>query len=358
MNRPWPLLLILGLLPLLLLGCREESPVYNRQFEAFGGPLDLSIVGVRRDLAETAARAVEADFKFMEQSWGRPDTPTLDRVNQGLPTGKPFAAPPCLLPLLLKSQELAAKSDNLFNPAIGKLIDLWGFASGGPARRSPPDKAKIQALVKAQPLLSQIKVDGILLEGQNPQLKLDFEGISRGYGIDLAIAHLRDLGIHNAQVNAGGDLRAIGTRDGQSWPVAIRNPVGGGVLAILQISGDESVFTAGDYEHNFTYKGKTYHHYLDPGTGWPAEGTRLVTVIHEDATSADAAASALMIAGPERWHATARALGVRSALLIDQQGRIFMDPAMARRVELLDRNAEVIQTPPLSPVGGGGLPGP
>ncbi len=342
---------ILAVLCLLALtGCRDESPVYNFHFGAFHGPVDLTIVGVKRSEAENAARLIEQDFESMRRAWGTPSATPLERVNNLLPGGKPFASPPCILPLVRRSQELAAASGNLFNPAIGALIDLWGFQVGESERRhAPPEKAEIDALVKARPRMDDIQIDGILLQGVNPNLKLDFGFIARGYAIDMAVEQLRELGIHNAIVNVGGDLRAIGTRGGPPWPVALRNPIGGGVLAILQVSGDESVFTSGDYQLNFTYKGKTYHHVIDPRTGWPAEGARLVTVIHQDATSAAAAANALMIAGPDLWQQTAQAMGVRSCLIIDARGRIHMDPSMAERIELLDRNAELIPLSPLVP---------
>jgi FAD:protein FMN transferase len=355
------MMVLIVVLPFLfaLTGCRDESPVYNLHFNAFAGPVDLGIVGVKRVEAERASRLLEQDFEFMRQAWGAPGAAPLERVNNLLAGGKPFAAPPCILPLVRRSQELAIASGNLFNPAIGKLIDLWGLQSSEPERRQvPPDPAKIAALIRARPLMGDIQIDGILMQSLNANLKLDFGFIGKGYGIDLAVDHLRELGIHNALVSVSGDLRAIGTRGGQPWPVALRNPVGGGVLAILQVSGDESVFTSGDYQRNFIHKGKTYHHVIDPRTGWPASGARLVTVIHDDATAAAAAATAVMIAGADLWHATAKAMGVRSVLLIDPMGRIHMDPSMARRIEILDRNAEIIPGPSLSGGDAGALPGP
>ena len=351
------LLAILALMPLTLAGCRDESPVHNAHFEAFGAPVDLSIVGIKRDEAERVSRLVEGDLRFMTDAWGNPDQGCLGRVNQLLPMGETFAAPPALLPLIRASQDLAERSGNLFNPALGKLSALWGFREVTTGRRQPPDKASIEALVKAKPLMSDLQVDDILLRTGNATIKLDFGAIQTGYAIDRVIEHLQELGIHSAILTIGGDLRAIGTRGGQPWPVAVRNPSGGGVLGIIQVSGNESVFTASDYERNFAYKGKTFHHILDPRTGWPATGARLVTVLHDDATTADVAAHALLIAGPDHWHEIARDLEVRGVLLVDAQGRIHLDPIMARRVELLDRNAEVIEAQPLAP-GSVSMPGP
>jgi thiamine biosynthesis lipoprotein len=330
-----------------LAGCRDESPVYNTRFLAFGTLMDLSIVGVERGQAERVSQLVEQDFAFMHRAWHAWEPGPMGRVNRLLAEGKRFAAPPSILPLLRKSKELSERSGNLFDPAVGHLVDLWGFHTDAPECRPPPDSRDIDALVKANPRMRDIEIEGIMLRSGNPSVKLDFGAIGKGYGIDLAIAHLRELGIHNAIINAGGDLRAIGDRSGRPWRIAIRSP-SGGVFAILKVAGDESVFTSGDYERNFIYEGRTYHHIIDPRTGRPAEGTRSVTVVHSDATTADAAATALFVAGPELWHQIATALGIRFVLLIDADGDVHMNPAMAERVELLHKDAQIRISPPLA----------
>jgi thiamine biosynthesis lipoprotein len=308
--------------------------------------MDLSIVGVKREDAERASQLVEQDFAFMHQAWHAWDPGPMGRVNRLLAEGEEFASPPSILPLVRKSQELAERSGNLFNPAVGHLVDLWGFHTDSPECRPPPHRRDIEALVRAKPLMSDIQIRGIMLQSNNPTVKLDFGAIGKGYGIDLAIDHLRELGIRNAIINAGGDLRAIGDRSGRPWRIAVRSP-SGGVFAILKVAGDESVFTSGDYERNFIYEGRTYHHIIDPRTGWPAEGTRSVTVVHSDATTADAAATALFVAGPALWYDIARALGIRFVLLIDTDGSVHMNPAMADRVELLNKDANIVLSPPL-----------
>jgi thiamine biosynthesis lipoprotein len=330
-----------------LAGCRNQSPVYNTRFLAFGTLMDLSIVGVERGEAERASQLVEQDFAFMHRAWHAWEPGPMGRVNRLLAEGIRFAAPPSILPLLRKSKELSERSGSLFDPAVGHLVDLWGFHTDSPECRPPPDSRDVDALVKANPRMGDIEIEGIMLRSSNPSVKLDFGAIGKGYGIDLAIEHLRELGIHNAIINAGGDLRAIGDRSGRPWRIAIRSP-SGGVFAILKVAGDESVFTSGDYERNFIYEGRTYHHIIDPRTGRPAEGTRAVTVVHSDATTADAAATALFVAGPDRWHQTAAALGIRFVLLIDADGVVHMNPAMAERVELLQKDAQVLIGPPLA----------
>lgn len=340
-------LVLLALSTLLLTGCERGAPTYQTRFLAFGTLVDLTIAGADDDQARQAASLIEQDFLRMHRSWHAWDPGPLGRVNRLLKTGGRFSAPPSVLPLIQLGKKLSARSDGLFNPAIGQLIAAWGFHSSDPEGAHPPPAELIEQLVTANPRMEDIRIDGIQLQCDNPAVQLDFGAFGKGYGIDLAIDHLRELGIDNAIINTGGDLRAIGNHNGVPWRIAIRSPDGKGVIGTLGISGDESVFTSGDYERNFVWKGKRYHHIIDPRTGYPAQGTTSVTVIHSDSATADAAATALFIAGPEQWYAIARQMGIRYVLLIDDQGRLHMNPAMQQRLKLIPQDAEIILSPPL-----------
>lgn len=326
-----------------LAGCSNtDTPVFTTQFIAFEVAVDLSIVGMGKDEAMLAAADVEHDFQFLGKSLHPWKPGPLVRVNELLATGEPFAAPPSLLPLLRQSQALAAQSDDLFNPAIGHLMRLWGFHTVEPECRPPPPAASIARLVKAAPKMSDLYLDGIMLQSNNPAAKLDFDAIAASYAIDLAIETLRGRGVRSAMINAGGNVRAIGGRAGRPWRVPIRRANGTRVLGIINVIGDASVFTSSDYHRNYLYAGRLYHNVIDPRTGYPAAGGHAVTVLHPgSAAFAAAAANALMVAGLERWEEIARRMGIRNALLIDDAGTIHMTPSMAERVELLDSASDV-----------------
>lgn len=350
MTRSSSLLLKLALPVLLLLlsgGCENTEPVYNSRFLAFGTLTDISIVGVSHERSLAATQALEEDFAVMHKSWHAWNPGPLGRTNELLKQDKAFAAPPSVLGLLVKAKQLANDSEHLFNPAIGRLINLWGFQSDSPECKQPPADESIKLLVGANPSMDDIRIDDFYLRSSNPVVKLDFGAIGKGFGIDMAIQHLRELGIKNAIVNSGGDLRAIGSRSGRPWRIAIRNPSGSGTFGFLHIKGDESVFTSGDYERNYVWEGRTYHHIIDPRTGYPATGTRSITVIHSDATTADAAATALFVAGPAAWHRIAKKMGIKYVLLIDSNGIAHMNPAMQQRVTLMDKHQPLRISPPL-----------
>ncbi len=351
---PLPLLMLpVLLLAILLLGCRgAETPVYTTQFVVFDAAADLSIVGKLREEARAAASEVEQDLLFIEHATNAWKSGPMVRVNELLPTGDPFAAPPSLLALLRQSQTLSLRSQGLFNPAIGHLYRLWGFHTKEPECRPPPSSAAIERLVQARPGMGDLYLDGIMLQSDNSAVRLDFDAIVVGYAMDLAMQNLRASDIRHALINLGGDVRTIGDRAGRPWRVPVRRGSGAGVLGILDVVGDVAVFTSGEHARNFIYDGKIYHDVLDPRTGYPAAGMQAVTVLVEgSAAVADAAADALMVAGADGWRDMAARLGLRYVLLIDDAGTVHMTPAMAERIELIDSHTDVAISPPIGASG-------
>jgi len=325
--------LLLPLLVVILAACTRPTAERHDTQLVFGTLVDVTVYGVDETTAQRAFTQLREDFRLMHFMWHPWKPGPLGRTNELLALQAPFSANPSILPLIEKSLPLSQASDHLFNPAIGKLLDLWGFHSDEPPQGPPPDPAAIAALVAAEPKLEDIEIRGVVMRGTNPAVKLDFGAMAKGLAIDRGIEALRALGVKNAVINAGGDLKVIGRHGDRPWRVGIRDPRGEGVLAVLDVHDGEAVFTSGDYERYFVWGGKRYHHILDPRTGYPAEGTRSVTVIHPDAATADAAATALFVAGPSLWPKIARQMGLDQVLLIDAEGVHHVTPKMQARLK-------------------------
>ena len=341
---------LIGLLSVAvgLAGCDTRDPVSRGRIKAFDTTIDVTLIGVDRRHAAEITRRLQTDLQIMESAWHAWEPGPVTRMNVLFNEGSaPFAAPPSVLPLLRLSKTLSEQSDYLFDPAIGHLFREWGFQDRAVECLRPPPEEVVDLIIAARPSMRDITIDGFHVSSSKQLVKLDFRGIQKGFAIDQAIARLQELGVQNASINAAGDLRAIGSRDGHPWSVAIRSPGGAGIFAILQISGNEAAFTSGSHERSFTWDGEIYHDIIDPRSGFPAAGTRSVTVLHPNASTADAAATALFIAGPQDWHRVARNMGIRYVMLTDSEGRVHMNPAMQARVKLQSRNLEVIVSKPL-----------
>lgn len=325
---------------------KPPEPVYQEQLFALGALVDITLWGVKPDLARRAAAGVTEDFNNIHNTWHAWQSSALTRINEQLKNSDPFVIDAELLPFLKRARELSLASGGLFNPALGKLIALWGYHSDERAPGPPPAAAAIAGLVARQPTMKDLLIEGARLHALNPALQLDMGGIGQGYAADIAVKRLRGFGIENALINASGDIRVIGKHGSRPWVIGIRDPHGPGIIASIELQGDESIVTSGDYERYFTYRGQRYHHILDPRTGYPSLGASSVTVLHDNATVADAASTALMVAGPKHWHETARAMGVTQVMLIGTQGTVHISPALAKRMRFEKTPAPKIQLSP------------
>lgn len=315
-------------------GCTATPAEHQARFFVFGTIVDVTIWSADEGAVDQAFRELGTLFQDLHRKWHAWEPGLLTDVNQAFSEGRPARADATIVELVRRSQELEAATAGRFNPAIGQLIDLWGFhTSDFPVKGPPPSAGEIRALIDQHPSTRDIRIDGLELSSSNPAVQLDFGGIAKGYAIDLACQALRRLGLDNAIVNAGGDLETMGRHGDRPWRIAIRDPHGG-IIGRLDTRGDEAVFTSGNYERYRENGTARYPHILDPRTGWPVKELSSVTVIAREGLLADAAATALTVAGPRDWPAVAQALGLDQVLVVDEEGTVYLTPAMQARVQL------------------------
>ena len=326
---------------LLLTACQRDEE-HSAELYVFGTIVEIKLWGVGQKEANKAFTDIQQMFQAMHRDWHAWEPGRLVDINKAFAEGRSATADDDIVEMIRRSQPLETATSGRFNPAIGALIRLWGFhTSDYPIQGPPPSAAQISAIMELQPSSNDIKINGLELSTDNPAVQLDFGGIAKGYAVDLTIERLRSLGINNAIVNAGGDLRAIGTHGDRPWRVAVRKP-GGGNVGSVQVQGDEAIFTSGNYERFRQDKTERYPHILDPGTGWPAKDIASVTVISDEGILADAAATALVVAGLENWPEVARALDLQQIAVVDENGTIYLTPKMEQRLQFTEDVERVI----------------
>lgn len=317
----------------LLLACQQSQSLQQRLY-IFGTLLDIEIIDSDRARSEEALLSLDHLLQRMHHDWHgwKPDG-ELYVINHSIAAGvERMPVSEFVAPLIIQSQQLYQLSDGLFNPAMGRLIDLWGFHQDQSPSGAPPNQRMIQALMADDADMADVEIKDGYLYSQNAMVEFDFGGFAKGYALDMARQQLQRQGIKHAILNAGGDLCAMGTKGRRPWRVGIRHPQGEGVLAALDVVDGECVMTSGNYERYREHEGVHYAHILDPRTGQPVVGIVSVTVIHADGGLADAAATALTVAGREGWLALAKKMGLQFVMLVDDDGTIYMSQAMAERI--------------------------
>jgi thiamine biosynthesis lipoprotein len=276
-------------------------------------------------------------------------------LNEAIAAGRSLQVTPEFAAYIREAQAVAAAGDHLFDRGIGRLIALWGFQTDDIQPRLPAVDA-VKALLARHPSIADLRLEGNRVGSRNSAAALDFGGYLKGVALDRAAASLRQDGVANALINIGGNVMALGTRDGKAggapWRVGIQHPrpqeVGGAPLASLELRDGEAIGTSGDYHRYFAVGGHRYCHLLDPRTGAPAEGTQAITVLIAPGPGAgmrsDALSKPIFIAGGD-WRDMARKLGVDAVLKVGADGTALATPAMRGRIriEVPELKLEVMQ---------------
>jgi thiamine biosynthesis lipoprotein len=329
--------LLIALCLVLLVSCGHE-PLYQSQTYVFGTLVDISIYGENDDRARELADHVEHEFQRLHESLHAWKTGSdLDRLNTAFASGKPADVSPELEKLITGATAVANQSNDLFNPAIGHLIQLWGFQRDEflPVN---PSTAEIEKWVTANPRMADITIHDHQASSLNSAVKLDLGGYAKGYALDIASAYLRQNKVHGALINIGGNIIAIGSHGQRPWRVGIQHPRQPGPIATLELPDGWAIGTSGDYQRFFERDGHRYCHIIDPRSGAPVQGVQAVTVLIPPGPNAgalsDAASKPLFISGASHWQAAAKQLGLEYALLIDASGKMQLTPGMQRRINL------------------------
>lgn len=234
----------------------------------------------------------------------------------------------------------AERTDGAYDPTIGAAVNLWGF---GPdtSRQGIPQPNAID-VARGRSGWQRLALDHERKRALQPGgLLLDLSSIAKGFAVDEVVRFLRGRGIGNLLVEIGGELRGEGLKpDGTPWWVELEQPRGARHAAappatLLALTG-LSVATSGDERRYFDAEGRRYTHTLDPATGAPVRHDLVsVTVAAADCMTADAAATALTVLGPERGPAFAakHGLAARFVRLNDHGLTEHLSPAMAAMLD-------------------------
>ena len=301
-----------------LVGCSSDTITSEATYGVFGTTVNVKVRHAENHPPNAALAELDYLFQTLHRDWHPWEPGALTRLNEGLATGDWVEVPPDLDDLLKRSQQLEMASGGRFNPAIGQLVALWGFhTSTYPITSPPPAEHAIDAWVAERPSSLDIVYSDTAptrVRSDNAALGLDFSAVAKGAAADAACEVLLAAGFGDALVNLGGDVLVCGPT-ARPWRVAIRRPQwegseGSGVLEVLEVDRKLAVFTSGQYHRYGVWNGERYAHVLDPNTGRPVDHLVQATAIDPDPVLADAAATALVVAGLEDADRVGQQLGL------------------------------------------------
>ena len=277
-------------------GCTKSVEIQNFTFSGMGTVLSVIYTGEKNEALENAvkkdAETVESELSYYK------DSSFVSILNREA-YEKEVVVPEHVCRLIEKSLEYGEMSGGVFDITYKSTGVLW--ENNG---NKIPDEKTIeekQRFVGSDKLSVNCAENRIKFAGIG--VKIDLGGVAKGYAIDRAAEIMKKHGVGNFIVNYGGDMLFCGNKGGKPWSIGIKNPdKPSEILKKLELgtSGCKGVATSGDYERFFVREGETFSHILNPKTGKPVKDARSVTVIGENATLTDAAATAVSVALHEK----------------------------------------------------------
>lgn len=276
--------------------------------------------GVREDVQAAMEAVRHYDSLFSPTQEGS-DVARLNAAG-----GEAVTVDPETAVLISKALAVSELSNGAYDPTIAPVVQLWDFRSGTAVLPEPEALAQAKTLVDYHQV--QVEEDAPIVRLEEGA-SLDLGGIAKGYIADQVRALLLDRGVTSALIDLGGNIYAVGDKEGRDWTIGVRDPKAAlsddeaNALAARLPVRNSSVVTSGVYERGFRLDGVWYHHLLDPATGYPARsGLLSVTIVSADSALADGLSTACFVLGQEKGLELIESLEGVEALFIAEDGTL------------------------------------
>lgn len=243
---------------------------------------------------------VVAESRRLEQVFSlyREDSPLCELNRNGV-----LLAPPAELSDLLASCDRFWRlTGGTFDPTVQPLWRCYAdhFAAVGAASQGP-SAAKLKDAVRLVGW-GNVRFDRNKVVLARRGMALTLNGIAQGYITDRVVERLRASGIESCLVDMG-EIRALGVRpDGRPWRIGIEDAKGKvsepDILAV-----NKAFATSGAHGLQFDEQGRC-NHLFNPMTGECAMPSRIVSVVADTATTADALSTAFALMKDEAISST------------------------------------------------------
>ena len=310
-----------GIIPAVAEAVKFDRETYkvSKTRLAMGTFVSITLIHPSRDKAEEAMGQAFQEIERLTRSMSRFDGATA--VSQLNSEGFLKDAPPEVAEVVARAMDYYRLTRQAFDITVKPIVDLFREKCALGKNSKPTEKQLRQTL-------DLVGSDRIDLKGRTIRFKrqgmgITLDGIAKGYIVDRASRILANHKMKNHLINAGGDIRAMGSRsDKKAWTVAIQDPKKKKQYPDIIRLTDAAVATSGNYEVYFDRE-KMFHHIIDPRTGLSPVLSTSVSVIAQTAMDADALSTSVFVMDPTRANRFINSLKGCECLVIAKGGKTF-----------------------------------
>ncbi len=274
---------------------RAELPSCTAR--SMGGRVTLTVGARYSRRIDTLAAQVQGIFDRLEQelSTYRPES-VISRLAENAGVGA-VTLPQDSLRLLKLALQFDELSEGASDVTVTPLVRLWGFGGGPRPAGIPPEEAIRErlGLVDSRRVVLKDQTAFLPVKG----MAVDLGSIAKGYAVDRAYEACRSAGVRDFLIDLSGNIRVSGRPEWRKdWQIGVRDPFDrSAIIGQITLRSGAALATSGNYERYVEIMGQRYSHIINPKTGLPVTGTAGVTVLAEDATTADGLSTSLFVVG-------------------------------------------------------------
>ena len=302
----------------------EPQALHRHRDYVLGTSFDLVVMAESEAIADRAESAILAEINRLNSVLSNYDGGSeISQLNT-----KPEAhVSPDLMRVLSACESFRERSGDAVSCRIGEVIAIWNAAE---KEGVIPDRANLR-LISGQAKRVDVILDDASKTVMRPEpVVFRTDALAKGYIIDKALEAGRKAapGASGILVNIGGDQRAWGQgpHDGK-WRTGISSfssnaGPGTGVAPVLAFANG-ALATSGTGPRDLVIGTEHFGHIISPADGWPVAGKLRASVYAEDAMTADALATALMVMNISDGVAMIETLDNTEASITAEDGRVY-----------------------------------
>ena len=234
-------------------------------------------------------------------------------------SGSLNGAPPEFTQVLSHSLRMHELSGGAFDISVAPVLDLFRERMAALASVEPSASEIREALQLVGAAHIDVKQNRVTFKRAGMAVTLD--GIAKGFIVDVIADVLRRHKVKDYLINAGGDIRTSGAKEGRHpWTVAVQNPTKNGTYPDTIHVTNAAVATSGSYEIYFD-RDQLLHHIVNATTGRSPAECASVSVVAPSTVAADALSTTVFVMGPVDGVRFVDGLQGCECLIIDRDGR-------------------------------------
>ncbi|MEG0851763.1 MAG: FAD:protein FMN transferase [Flavobacterium sp.] len=305
-----------------LIFCNANAQVaIKRDTVLMGSRFDITIVATDSTSAEKNINQVIDEITRIENlisEWKPSSQVSEVNRNAGIKSVKVDKE---LFNLTKRALAFSEITNGAFDISIAAMDKIWKF--DGSMEKLPSQEILLKAIEKVGYKNIELNEKESTIFLKLTGMKIGFGATGKGYAADQGRLLMQQLNVNAGIVNASGDMATWGTQpDNAAWRIGITNPLSANKsLKIIEVN-NAAITTSGDYEKYVEFNDKRYSHIINPKTGMPASGLISVTVIGENAETANGLSTSIMVLGHEKGLELLKNYPDYACLILTDKGKV------------------------------------